>query len=106
MRSIAWCNQPIRTPAPLATATPRSTSWQYDRMGRVIHKDQVIGGILRTTRYAFDAKGQLIGMATPSGNVIHYLWTNGQITAVKAGKDTIAANLSYQPFGPIKSWTF
>ncbi len=84
-----------------------STTWTYDRWGRVLQKDQVHGStITRTTKYSFDTTGQPASMTYPSGKVINYTWTNGIIAAVKIGTANIASNITYHPFGLPKTWLF
>jgi RHS repeat-associated protein len=84
-----------------------STDWKYDAHGRVILKTVVNGSVTLTMAYGYDeTTGQLRSMTLPSGKVINYVWTNGQITAVRRASSTIMSSITYHPFGGPKEWTF
>lgn len=88
------------------TDSSGSTAWSYDSHGRVIEKDQTVGTITLSTHYGYDTAGRIISQTLPSGAVIGYTWSNGQITAQTLNGNPLVSGIAYQPFaGPI-SWTF
>ena len=92
----------------LSTMTdPSGTiAWQYDAMGRVTKKTQTNGSTSLITQYSYDSAGRLITQTYPSGKVLTFTWTNGQITALSLNNAPLVSNLIYQPFGDPKSWNF
>ncbi|HZR34508.1 MAG TPA: RHS repeat-associated core domain-containing protein, partial [Nevskia sp.] len=83
-----------------------STAWSYDSHGRVIERDQTIGTLTLSTLYGYDASGQLATMTLPSGDLLSYTWTHGQITAIGANGQSLVSGLAWQPFSGPASWTF
>ena len=84
-----------------------STAYTYNLQGRLTNKIQAVGTVNLTTSYAYDTTtGRLTTMTYPSGAGITYTWTNGQITKMESGVNTVASAIVYQPFGVAKSWTF
>ncbi len=88
------------------TDSSGSTSWTYDIHGRTTQKVQSVGGNSLTTQYAYDGTGQLISTTLPSGKVIGYTWTNGQVSALMLNGNPLVSGISYQPFGGPISWIF
>jgi len=88
------------------TDSSGSTSWTYDIHGRTTQKVQSIGGNSLTTQYAYDGTGQLISTTLPSGKVIGYTWTNGQVSGLTLNSNPMVSSISYQPFGGPISWIF
>jgi RHS repeat-associated protein len=84
-----------------------STSWQYDQHGRVIEKDQTTGAVKLTTKTSYDAAGRISTVRYPSGHIITDLYdpTSGQLTGIEVDGETLVANATYQPFGPIASYS-
>ena len=83
-----------------------NTAWVYDALGRVTKKTQTNGSTSLVTQYSYDSAGRLITQTYPSGKVLTFTWTNGQITALSLNNNPIVSNLIYQPFGAPKSWSF
>ena len=93
-----------------------TTSWTYDTRGRVLTKAQqfnyteISSSIIYLTQYAYNGAGQLSSMTYPSGMVVNYSYSKGQIsglTATIAGvTQTVVSSVGYEPFGSIKSWTW
>jgi RHS repeat-associated protein len=80
--------------------------WSYDLHGRVIQRSQTIGSVTLVTSYGYSATtGQLQSMTLPSGKVIAYTWTNGQLTALKLNGASLVSAVAYQPFGGPIGWT-
>ncbi|MDE2150338.1 MAG: RHS repeat protein [Gammaproteobacteria bacterium] len=83
-----------------------ATSWSYDANGHLIGKTQTVAGQALTTQYSYDSAGRLTGMTLPSGKVIGYTWTNGQVTALTRNGAALVSGITYRPFGGPESWTF
>lgn len=93
------------------TDSTGNTAYSYDNRGRVISDARTINAITYTTSYAYNAAGQLAGVAYPTGLVLTYdrdgLGRVNQISATKNGQtQTVASNISYRPFGGVQSFTF
>ena len=67
-----------------------------------------------TTRYFYNAGGQLYGIIYPSNEAVGYFYdAAGRVTSVKAADDsnglqnirTLVSNVTYQPFGGVSGWT-
>ncbi|MFC4311446.1 RHS repeat-associated core domain-containing protein [Steroidobacter flavus] len=82
-----------------------SLSWTYDDQGRVVTAGQVVGSVSKTTSYSY-ANGLRQSMTTPSGQVITYSYTNGKITGVSVNGTVLVSNILYDPFGPLRQWTW
>jgi YD repeat-containing protein len=86
-------------------------AYSYDDHGRVISEVRTINAVIYTTTYAYNAAGQLIGVAYPTGLVLTYerdsVGRVNQVSATKNGQtQLLASNVTYQPFGGVKSLTF
>lgn len=88
-----------------ASDASHSTTWTYDAQGRIIGKNQVVGGLTRTVSYGY-VNGQLATTTTPSGQMITYGYTNNRITSIQVNGTTVLSNVLYEPFGPVKGWTW
>jgi RHS repeat-associated protein len=82
-----------------------SLSWTYDDQGRVLTATQVVGSVSKTTSYSY-ASGLRQSMTTPSGQVITYGYTNGKVTSVSVNGTVVVSNILYDPFGPVRQWTW
>lgn len=94
----------------LTTLTDPSgtTTWSYDLHGRVLTKQQKTGGVTLTTSYSYDAAtGKPSSVTYPSGRQLTYYYdaTSGKLASIKVGIASLISGLSYQPFGPVASWT-
>lgn len=83
-----------------------STAWAYTAQGRVATRTQVTSGLTRNVGYGYDSSGRLSTVTYPSGVVITYGYTNGKVTSVTSGSETILSDVLYDPFGPIRGWTW
>ena len=45
-------------------------------------------------------------MTTPSGQVITYSYTNGKVTSISVNGTVLVSNILYDPFGPVRQWTW
>ncbi len=83
-----------------------STSYSYDERGHVTQKKQIVGTVQLTTLYAYDAGGRLLRITYPSGAQITYAYdAAGRVSQVAANGQTLAAGVTYMPFGPAAGWT-
>lgn len=89
-----------------------STSFVHDLHGRVVSETRVIAGHTYVTGYSYDAAGRLTSVTYPSGRRLVYgfdaMGRIAQIDTIDADglTQTVVANVSYQPFGAAKSFTY
>lgn len=86
-----------------------STSYEYDALGQVTRKQQIIGAVTLNTVYDYDyAKGGRLARITyPSGKQVTYAYdAAGRVTSLKVGTLNLVADVAYQPFGGAAGWTF
>jgi RHS repeat-associated protein len=83
-----------------------STSWTYTAQGRVASRSALIAGITRTVGYGYNGAGQLTSLTYPSGVVVDFGYTNGKVTSITSGSETLVTGVLYDPFGPIRGWTW
>jgi RHS repeat-associated protein len=89
-----------------ASDANHSLAWTYDAQGRVTAKSQTVGTTTKSVSYGY-TNGDLTSLTTPSGQVIGYGYTQGRITSVTLnGSTTILNQVLYEPFGPIRQWTW
>ena len=83
----------------------------YDSHGNVVTKQQTVGTVTTTTRYTWTLGDRLATVTTVNGTKISYTRDmEGRISTVRATPlggtaTTVASNVTYQPFGPIGSYT-
>ncbi|MFH1985623.1 MAG: RHS repeat-associated core domain-containing protein [Pseudomonadota bacterium] len=87
-----------------------SVVYRYDAQGRLSAEERTIDGLTYTTAYGFDAAGILTSMTYPDGRTVNYIPdAAGRITEVTTTVDgvttTLASNIGYLPFGPLKQMT-
>ncbi|MDQ1818149.1 RHS repeat-associated core domain-containing protein, partial [Massilia sp. CCM 9210] len=92
------------------------TMYGYDGMGRLTRKEQTSGPVSRrfVTAYTYGSEGSAVGHVTsmtyPSGNRIDVTYdSNGKpsslsLTRPGAARATILSQITYQPFGAVRSW--
>src|SRR5262249_18934331 len=88
-----------------ASDAAHSLSWTYDGQGRVTSKSQTVGSIAKTIGYAY-TNGNLTSTTLPSGQVVSYGYTNSHVTSVSVGGTTILSSALYDPFAPVRQWTW
>ncbi|MFZ1548712.1 MAG: hypothetical protein WAT12_16740 [Candidatus Nitrotoga sp.] len=93
------------------TDSTGTTAYTYNNRGRVTTEARTIHAVTYTTIYAYNAAGQLTGVTYPTGLVLTYardsLGRVSQISStINSQTQILAANIAYQPFGGIKSFTF
>jgi RHS repeat-associated protein len=93
-----------------ASDANHTLSWTYDAQGRVTGKGQTVSSITKSIGYGYNADGQLGSIVLPSGNTISYGYdAHGRVSSVMLNGSpnvTILSNITYDPFGPIKGWTW
>jgi len=92
-----------------ASDANHSMSWSYDAQGRVTGKGQTVGTVTKSIGYGY-ANGNPVTISLPSGQLVTYQYNaNHQITGITLGTGTpvtLLSNITYEPFGPVKSWTW
>jgi RHS repeat-associated protein len=88
-----------------ASDSDHSMSWQYDSHGRVTSKSQTVGSITKTLGYSY-TDADLVSMTTPSGQTIAYTYSNHQISAISVNGSSLLSSVQYEPFGPVRGWTW
>lgn len=86
-------------------------SYAYDSFGRMQSETRVIAGTPYITGYRYDEAGRLAGIDYPTGRAINYGYDDQgrirKISTVQGGTASdIITDVSYMPFGPVKSVTF
>jgi RHS repeat-associated protein len=89
-----------------------SMSWSYDSLGRVTNKSQTINAppgpspITYSVGYAY-TNGNLTSISIPGfGPVVYSYNSNHQVTGVTLNGATVISNVLYEPFGPVRGWTW
>jgi len=103
----------------LTTAAQGSTitRYRYDALGRVLGMTQTLkatsdpnsADVVTTVGYAYDAAGHVTGLTYPSGRLLTYSYTDGQVSGVTLApaNDTAAdliSQIQFSPFGAVKQW--
>jgi RHS repeat-associated protein len=89
-----------------ASDANHSMSWVYDGQGRVTSKSQTVGTVTKSVTYGY-TNGNLTSMTTPSGQNIAYGYnTNHQVTSITINGTTLLNGVLYDPFGPVRGWTW
>lgn len=83
-----------------------NTQWSYDTEGRVETKQQTVGAVVRSVHYDHNTSGQLSEITTPSGQAIGYTYANGRVTAIAVNGATLLNQVLYEPFGPVRGWSW
>ena len=88
-----------------------TTSYLHDIHGRVVAETRSLGGRAYVTGYTYDAAGRLTEVTYPSGRKVAYGFDAlGRIRQVDTSylgvTQTAVANVTYQPFGPVKSFAY
>ena len=82
-----------------------NTTFKYDLLGRPIQKTQTTGTIIKTVSYAYDSLGRMNSITYPSGKVLTYGFDGqGRINSEALNGVNLVSAITYQPFGPAKSW--
>jgi RHS repeat-associated protein len=89
-----------------ASDANHSMAWVYGAQGRITSKSQNVGGINQSMGYSYSS-GRLSTLTLPSGQVVTYSYnSNNQIAGITVGATTVLSSVQYDPFGPVKGWTW
>jgi RHS repeat-associated protein len=89
-----------------ASDANHSLGWTYDAQGRVASKTQTVGAVTLAASYGY-TNGNLTSLTTPSGQTIGYTYADGRISGITLnGGATILDDVLYEPFGPLRQWTW
>jgi len=95
------------------TDSTGTTSYCYDRLGRITLKQQVTRGNTFVVRYAYTLSGRLKSITYPDGSTADYVRdTQSRITQInvrRAGSaqtEVLLYQASYLPFGQSAGWTY
>ena len=110
--SVTGCSSssPVGRLTTIVEATV-ATVYCYDARGNVTTKSQVTGTATDSTAYTYTAGNRLSGITYPSGSQVSYGFDgDGRIqtvslTPVNGSGVTAVSSVTYQPFGPISSYT-
>ncbi len=90
-----------------------STSWAYDRQGRIIAKTQTVVATVLTVQYQYDTSGRLWKITYPDNTQLRYSYDLvDRITAVfmkpasSIMEQTLVQTVAYLPFGPVAKLDF
>lgn len=89
-----------------ASDATHSMSWTYDAQGRVTGKGQTVGAVTLSVGYGY-TNGRHVTTTLPSGQVITYGHdAAGRIASISVGATGILSGVLYEPFGPVRQWTW
>ena len=80
-----------------------TTAYEYSAKGQVKKETKTIDSIQYVTQYTYDQNGNLKTMTYPSGRVITYNYSHGQVVSVQNNSTNLASNINYKPFGGVSS---
>ncbi|MCE7915609.1 MAG: RHS repeat protein [Nitrosomonas sp. PRO4] len=88
-----------------------STSFSYDAHGRLLAKTQTATidtvNYTHTLNYQYDNFGRLSQMTYPSGTQVTTTYgADGRPSELRVNGNLLLSNITYQPFGEPKSWTW
>ncbi len=81
------------------------STWRHDALGRVVDRSQKQGGVTKEWSYGY-TNGNRTSLVTPSGQSVVYGYTNGRVTSISVNGTTILSGVLYEPFGPVRQWTW
>jgi RHS repeat-associated protein len=88
-----------------ASDANHSLAWSYDALGRVTGMGQTVTGVTKSVGYGY-TNGDLTTLTTPSGQTITYAYSDHQITGITVNSTALLTNAAYEPFGPVRGWTW
>lgn len=90
-----------------------SSAFVYDAQGRLTGDTKVIQGKSYAVGYAYDRNGDVTRITLPSGRTVSFARaSDGLVTGITtkatpaAASETLASDVAYRPFGPLKSLTY
>ncbi len=88
-----------------ASDAAHALAWSYDTLGRITGMGQAVGGVTKSVGYAY-SNDDMTTLTTPSGQSISYTYSNHQITGISVNSTSLLSAASYEPFGPVRGWTW
>jgi RHS repeat-associated protein len=88
-----------------ASDANHSMTWGYDALGRVNSKKQTQGAVNQTVGYTY-TNADLTTLTTPSGQTVTYTYSNGVVASIAINGTTLLSSVAYEPFGPVRGWTW
>jgi RHS repeat-associated protein len=88
------------------TDSSGSTAWSFDKMGRVLARQQTISAVTKSIGYTYNLDGSVATMTYPSGRVYTYAYNNaGQIASLvdTAHSINFFSSPQYAPPGMLSS---
>ncbi len=84
-----------------------TTIWTYDSAGRLLTKQQTIGGTSRAITISRDSLGRPLTMTYPSGMQVGYTYTADLLTRLTINGAPLMSNITYRPGSQRPaSWTW
>ena len=88
-----------------------SAIYSYDLHGRLLNKIQTVKfgtrTFIQTLSYQYDSSGRLSQTTYPSGTQINTIYgVDGRPTEIRVNGTALIQNITYQPFGAVKGWTW
>ncbi|MES9928332.1 MAG: hypothetical protein ABW158_09460, partial [Candidatus Thiodiazotropha sp. 6PDIVS] len=89
-----------------------TTDYVYNTFGDLIEQTRTSQDALVTSfTYTYNPQGQLISQTYPSGHIVHYSYTQGQLTGLSLEKpdgttQALVSQIQRLPFGPINTLDF
>lgn len=84
-----------------------STTYAYERRGKIASQVQVANGTTFTTTTTYDGNGNRSTVTLPSTRVLTYAYDYAdRPSSVGSGTTTYVSSASYKPFGPLAQLTF
>lgn len=70
-----------------------------------MQKTQTLANVTSSVGYTY-VNGDLVMLTTPSGQTISYGYANHQINSIAVNGTSLLSNVSYEPFGPSRGWSW
>jgi RHS repeat-associated protein len=88
-----------------AADATHSLAWSYDALGRITGMGQTVSGVTKSVGYGY-SNGDVTTLSTPSGQILTYTYANHQISGITVNSTVLLSNAAYEPFGPVRGWTW
>ena len=88
-----------------ASDANHSMSWQYDTLGRITKKTQVLGSVSKFVQYAY-TNADLTTLTTPSGQSVTFSYSDHQISSIAINGTTLLSGVTYEAFGAARGWSW
>jgi len=84
-----------------ATAT---VQYDYNGFGEITQKRELVDGKTFVNQYQYNALGAVSQLTYPSGTQVAYTYNGGNIDSVSINGQVFLSNVTYEPFGGVRSW--